>query len=219
MTQAASYWHAPSSKPYRWVTVPQLIDEWAEKKPNGEAYVLRMLGSPREAVTFLQLQQKTEALAAGLLEHGLRPGDFVIISGITCMNWILADFACASIGVHTVRCEMSVLTRAGGLSTICSRSNIKAIFYHPGENEEFEDHLMKCIPNVFAANSQKNTEQQRKRNEDNNARKEERPESKNVETSMISVSYLIKLNASSKKTSAIDLNTLVIQSGELIQSP
>ena len=107
---------------------------------------------PREAVTFLQLQQQTEALASGLLQLGLRPGDFVIISGITCMNWILTDLACASIGVHTVRCQMSLLTQEG-LSTICSRNNIKSIFYHPGKNEEFEDHLMKCIPEVFATKS------------------------------------------------------------------
>ena len=106
MAQGASYWHTPSPKPYRWVTVPQLIDEWAEKIPDDEAYVVRMAGSPREAVTFLQLQQQTEALAAGLLQLGLRPGDFVIISGITCMNWILTDLACASIGVHTV-CALS----------------------------------------------------------------------------------------------------------------
>ena len=177
MAQAASYWHTPNSKPYRWVTVPQLIDEWAEKKPDGEAYVIRMLGSPREAVTFRQLQQKTEALASGFLQLGLRPGDFVIISGITCMNWILTDLACASIGVHTVRCQMPVLTQEG-LSTICSRNNIKAIFYHPGENEEFEDHLMKCIPSVFAANALENTELEKKRNEENEARKEERTEIK-----------------------------------------
>ena len=115
MAQTASYWHTPSSKPYRWVTVPQLIDECAAKMPDDDAYVVRMAGFPLEAVTFLQLQQKTEALGAGLLKLGLGPGDFVIISGITCMNWILTDLACASIGVHTMRCrpKMSVFTQEG----------------------------------------------------------------------------------------------------------
>ena len=173
MAQAASYWHTPSPKPYRWVTVPQLIDEWAEKTPDDEAYVTRILGSPREAITFLQLQQKSEALAAGLLQLGLGPGDFVIISGITCMNWILTDLACASIGVHTVRCQISVLTQEG-LSIIYSRNNIKAIFYHPGENKEFEDHLMRCIPEVFATKSKENTEDKKKRNQENKPREEAR---------------------------------------------
>ena len=145
----ASYWHTPDPLPLEWLTVPQLIDELADKKPDDEAYVVRMDCAPREAITFLQLKTKTEALAEGLLKLGLKPGDFVLISGISCINWIITDLACATIGIRTIRCRISVLTKEGLLS-ITNHNNVKAIFYHPGENGEFEKHLLTCIPDAFS---------------------------------------------------------------------
>ena len=212
MSKAVSYWHTPNPRPYRWVTVPRLIDEWAEKKPDNEAYMVQMSGSPREAVTFKQLQQKTQALVAGLLQLGLKPGDFVLIIGITCMNWILTDLACASIGVHTVRyrvCTKEVLV------TICARNNVKAIFYHPGEKGEFEDHLMKCAPEVFAEKIEKEKgEIIGKKGEDTPA---EKTEMKVTENTIPSVQHLIKLIPSDVKNAAIDLSSLFLKAGDLNQ--
>ena len=111
--------------------------------------------APREAITFLQLKTKTEALAEGLLKLGLKPGDFVLISGISCINWIITDLACATIGIHTIRCRMSVLTKEGLLS-ITNHNNVKAIFYHPGENGEFEKHLLTCNPDAFSNSADQN---------------------------------------------------------------
>ena len=109
-----------------------------------------MNGRPRESVTFKELEDKTQALAAGLLALGLKYGDFVILTGITSLDWILCDFACATVGIRTVRGHMGVLTKEG-LLTIANRNNCKAIFFHPGENGELEKHLHKCIPDAFVA--------------------------------------------------------------------
>ena len=146
--RGVSYWHTPDDQPLQWLTFPQLIDQWAEKKPQKEAYVVRMNGRPREAITFGELKQKTEHLAAAFLELGLCPGDFVLITGISSINWILADLACASIGVTTIRCRMSVLTKEG-LLHITNTYNVKALFYHPGETGELHKHLFSCIPDAF----------------------------------------------------------------------
>ena len=147
-TNKPSYWHSPFTKPLEWITAFDLISKWAEEIPNREAYVVQMNGQPREAVTFRELKEKTTNLAAGLLNLGLKSGDFVIITGITSLDWILCDFACATLGIRTLRCRMSVLTKQG-LLTIANRNNCKAIFFHPGEDGEFEEHLRRCIPDAF----------------------------------------------------------------------
>ena len=144
------------------------------------------------------------------------------------MNWILTDLACASIGVHTVRCQMSILTK-DGLTTICSRNNIKAVFYHPGEQGEFEEHLMRCIPEAFrekteecVVNPQANIKKKAERAEKNTGdisgyRSEDKTNKGTAETSMLNVKYLIRLCPTTTKNAAIDLSSLFIQGGSLDQ--
>ena len=143
-----SYWHTPLAKPLEWLCLHQQLNKWAQETPNKEAYVVRMNGKLRESITFKELRDKAQALAAGLLVLGLKYGDCVIVTGITSLDWILCDFACATAGIRTVLCRMSVLTKEG-LLTIANRNNCKAIFFHPGENGELEEHLRKCIPDAF----------------------------------------------------------------------
>ena len=74
---------------------------------------------------------------------------------------------------------------------------------------------MRCIPEVFVTKSKENTEDKNKRNKENKPREEARTESKAAKTSVPSVRYLIKMNPSSTKHSAIDLSTLFILSEDL----
>ena len=145
-----SYWHTPQREPYEWITLPSLLERWAKKSPQAQAYVVRMVDSPRQAITFKQLYDKTQQIGRNLLRLGLRKGDFVIVTGITCIEWILCDFACASVGVITIRCSGAQALTSSDLISIANRNKIKALFFHPGKAGEFEEqHLRKRIPTAF----------------------------------------------------------------------
>jgi fatty-acyl-CoA synthase len=143
-----SYIHNLQTHPFEWATVPEIMDRWAEKTPDKEAYVIREKNKTREAITFGELREKTEVIAGSMLRLGLRQGDFVIISGITSLGWILCDFAAARIGVIMIRCEMSALTKEG-LVAISNINKVKGLLFHPGERGEFENHLRNIIPDAF----------------------------------------------------------------------
>ena len=148
MSTSLSYWHTPGEHPLEFITVPGMIDHWASHTPEKEAYVVRMSGVERSALTFQELKEKTEKVAAGFLQLGLVSGDYALITGMSCTNWLIADLACQSIGVRTVRCLTSILSKDGLLSII-NGHGIKALIYHPGEAGELHDHLLNCLPELF----------------------------------------------------------------------
>ena len=165
----------------------------------------------------LQLKQKTEALAAGLLQLGLKDEDFALISGITCMNWILVDLACACIGVHTVRCNVTALQKES-LEAICARNNIKVIFYHPGEKGEFEEHLMRCSSKAFQEKIERIDEESAERNQKditrenlkgNKGRKIQQKDAKGSKTAILGVKYLIRLYPSDMHSTKKPVTTML----------
>lgn len=150
MDTELSYWHSPTTKPYWWKTLSQILDARAQECPNKEIYVVRRRNQPRESITIKELQEKSTKLAAHLLKFGLSKGDSVIITGITAMNWIISDYACLSLGLVPLKSRMSVLTKEG-LQSIVNMNKAKALFFHPGENHEFEDFLQQAFPGLLQA--------------------------------------------------------------------
>ena len=145
----ASYWHTPHKAPYEWTTLPKMLQKWSEKTPQTQAYVVRQANAQPQAITFRQLYVKSQLIGKNLIRLGFKKGDFVLITGMTSIGWILCDFACSSIGVATIRCGAQVLT-LDGLVNIANRNKVKAIFFHPGKDDEFENHsLHKCFPSAF----------------------------------------------------------------------
>ncbi len=81
-------------------TLPALLDERARLTPNRLAFA-----SDRERVTWRELSDRAGALAMGLTEVGLSPGDSAAVMGQTTGEWALADLGilCAggvSVGVY-----------------------------------------------------------------------------------------------------------------------
>ena len=136
-----SFWYSPLPTNFEWSTVPQMIDYWSKESPDKEAFVVRNHLKDRQAVTFKQLQCKIDIFAKSLIAMGLSKGDFVMLAGMTCLEWILCDLACATTGVITIRCRVSLLTRDVLIDTT-RKNNVKALFFHPGENDELKDFLL-----------------------------------------------------------------------------
>ena len=144
-----SYWHTPQSMPYLWRTLAQMLDERADKQPDVEAYVVRRKDAARESITYQQLAERSKALAKSLKEElNVGKGDRVIITGITCINWFVAAYACLRLGVHLMKCRMSLLSKEG-LEGIVSKNNVKALIYHPGIDGQFENLLHGNFTELF----------------------------------------------------------------------
>ncbi len=80
-------------------TIGQALENAAARWPGQLA-----LGSSHQELrwTWRELAGRTEALAAGLLGLGLRPGDRIGIWSPNCAEWVLTQFAAARIGLILV---------------------------------------------------------------------------------------------------------------------
>src|SRR3954453_18321992 len=86
-----SYAHGPVV-PFLDVTIPARLEQIAAQFPDREALVL---SHQNLRLTWSQLHQQSEDVAASLLALGLTPGDRVGIWSSNCLEWVLLQYACA----------------------------------------------------------------------------------------------------------------------------
>ena len=83
----------PHSLVYPEITLPEMLRETARKFPSATATIF---GGAR--MTYGELQSQVEALAAGLAELGVAPGDRVAIFLPNCPQTVIAFYAVLSLG-------------------------------------------------------------------------------------------------------------------------
>ncbi|ALH79337.1 AMP-binding protein [Sphingopyxis macrogoltabida] len=81
------------------MTIGALFDRTAERYADGEALVVR---HQNVRWTWRALRERVDAVAAGLLERGLKPGDRVGIWAPNCAEWVVVQFATAKAGLILV---------------------------------------------------------------------------------------------------------------------
>ncbi len=94
-----SYVHGVSLTPLLGQTVGQLFDRTVARFPDGEALVVR---HQNIRWTWRELKQKVDALAAGLIGLGLRPGERLGIWSPNNAEWVVTQFASAKAGLILV---------------------------------------------------------------------------------------------------------------------
>ncbi|MEE2756349.1 MAG: long-chain fatty acid--CoA ligase [Myxococcota bacterium] len=77
-------------------------------------------------LTWLQINERVDAAAAGLLELGVEAGERVAIIGQSSVEWVIADLAILSIGAATV--AISETASMEDIDWILSDSGVKAVF-------------------------------------------------------------------------------------------
>ena len=94
-----SYVHGASAEPFIGETIGVHFDRAVRRWPNSEALVVR-----HQAIrwTYSELQQRVDAVAAGLLALGLAPGDRVGIWSPNNAEWVVTQFATAKAGMILV---------------------------------------------------------------------------------------------------------------------
>ncbi|MHA1599818.1 MAG: AMP-binding protein [Alphaproteobacteria bacterium] len=98
-TLTGSYVHGVSLTPLFGLTVGQLFDRTVAWRPDGEALVVR---HQNIRWTWRELQRKVDALAAGLIGLGLKPGERLGIWSPNNAEWVITQFASAKAGLILV---------------------------------------------------------------------------------------------------------------------
>ncbi|EDO37992.1 predicted protein [Nematostella vectensis] len=103
-----SYIHRPHTTPLEHRTLFQLLDHHAAKCPNKEALIYRDDSGNRTALTFREYKDQSQALAAGLLEKGLRRGDRVLVLLSNSVEFAVILLALTRLGAVPLFVELDV---------------------------------------------------------------------------------------------------------------
>jgi long-chain acyl-CoA synthetase len=83
--------------------LPELLDERVRATPDAISFIQSGgTGRADDVVSWQELKRRAEALALGLVELGVQPGDRVAVMGQTTGEWAIADFAILFAGAVSV---------------------------------------------------------------------------------------------------------------------
>jgi long-chain acyl-CoA synthetase len=78
----------PTLEPYPNITLVDSVAETARLRPNHTALMFK-----GEEVSYGELEWRSSALAAGLVEQGVKPGDRVALIMVNCPQYVIAELA------------------------------------------------------------------------------------------------------------------------------
>ncbi|MGH6633255.1 MAG: AMP-binding protein, partial [Sphingopyxis sp.] len=81
------------------IAIGALFDRTADRHANRDALIVR---HQNIRLTWRELKEQVDAVAAGLIERGLKPGDRVGIWAPNCAEWVVVQFATAKAGLILV---------------------------------------------------------------------------------------------------------------------
>jgi fatty-acyl-CoA synthase len=152
--RAHSYVHGASATPLISNTIGQFFDFACEKWAARPALVVR---HQEVRLTYGELREKVDQLAAGLLALGLEPGDRIGIWSPNNVEWVLTQFATAKIGLILV--NINPAYRLSELEYALNKVGCKALILaerfktseYVGMLRELAPELAKAVPGALAS--------------------------------------------------------------------
>ena len=139
-----SYDHGVSDIPLMGKTIGAVFDETAERYPDKIALVSR---HQNIRWSYREYQEKVNALAAGLIELGLKPGERIGIWSQNNAEWALVQFATAKAGLILV--NINPAYRSSELEYALSKSGCSALITSPEfKSSNYLDILAKLAPEL-----------------------------------------------------------------------
>ncbi|CAG5115768.1 unnamed protein product [Candidula unifasciata] len=139
-----SYIHGPSSVPLLGTTIGKRLQEKVEAHPDKTAVIFFKDGI---TLTFADLLEKVDKLAAGLLSLGVGKGDRVGIWGPNTLEWFLTQYAAARAGNILVNINPSY--RSNELEFALRRSGCKLLVASTGFKDlNYFNMLSEIIPGL-----------------------------------------------------------------------
>jgi fatty-acyl-CoA synthase len=151
---APCYVHGASATPLISNTIGQFFDFACEKWAARSALVVR---HQEVRLTYGELREKVDQLAAGLLALGLEPGDRIGIWSPNNVEWVLTQFATAKIGLILVNInpayqlsELEYALNKVGCKALILAERFKTSEY-VGMLRELAPELAKAVPGALAS--------------------------------------------------------------------
>ena len=142
--QQASYVHGASDRLLIGDTIGNHLDRIAEQHPDRPAVVVR---HQNIRLTYAELNARVDALAAGFLAIGLRPGERVGIWSPNNLEWILTQFAAAKAGLILV--NINPAYRAHELEYVLAKVECSALILAPSlKTSNYLDILRSIVPEL-----------------------------------------------------------------------
>jgi fatty-acyl-CoA synthase len=130
---AQSYVHGASTTPLIGDTIGVHFDKAAERWPDRPALIVRQ---QHVRLTYRELKQRIDALAAGLLSLGLSPGERIGIWSPNNSEWVVTQFATAKAGLVLVNInpayrafELEYALNKGGCKALITADRFKTTDY------------------------------------------------------------------------------------------
>jgi fatty-acyl-CoA synthase len=128
-----SYTRGPDAEVWE-CAIGDALRATARRHPDALALVSRHQGI---RLSWAELVQAAERLAAGLLSLGLEPGDRVGVWSTNCAEWVELQYACALAGLVLV--NINPAYRSHELRYVLERSGLRVLFLH--ERDRRADYL------------------------------------------------------------------------------
>jgi fatty-acyl-CoA synthase len=142
-----SYLHGASPEPLKGLTVGQLFDTSAARRPDGDALVVTHQDI---RWTWAELRAQVDRLAAGLLALGLAPGDRIGIWAPNMAEWIVTQFATAKAGLILV--NINPAYRLSELKYALNQVGVTALITVPSfKTSDYIAMLEELMPELLTA--------------------------------------------------------------------
>ncbi|ABV95136.1 acyl-CoA synthetase (AMP-forming)/AMP-acid ligase II [Dinoroseobacter shibae DFL 12 = DSM 16493] len=146
-TNGSSHVLGAQEPPLLELTIPELLVQTAARFPNHVAAIFEAQGI---RWTYRDLIREVDALAGGLLQLGLKPGDRVGVWAPNCAEWLLAQFATARLGIILVNVnpayrpfELSYALKKTGCTALILAAQFK--------NSDYVAMLSEVVPEIAAS--------------------------------------------------------------------
>jgi fatty-acyl-CoA synthase len=125
-------------------TLGRLVDDLAVRQPDRTA--MRDLISG-ESLTFLEFAGASDRVARGLAAVGFKPGDHLALWGGSCINWILAQYAAAKIGLVVVSADPDY--NDDQMAYLLEQSDVKGLIIFGGyKDRDFTEIVQRICPEI-----------------------------------------------------------------------
>ncbi|WP_093509507.1 AMP-binding protein [Sphingopyxis sp. YR583] len=129
------------------LTIGDCFDASVARQPEGEALVVR---HQNVRWTWRELKAQVDAVAAGLLERGLKPGDRVGIWAPNCAEWVIVQFATAKAGLILV--NINPAYRVAELDYALNKVGCAALILAPShKSSDYVAMLRELAPELVTA--------------------------------------------------------------------
>ena len=141
---AKSYYHRGGKRPLLGVTIPHHFADIVERYPDNEAIVSL---PQKRRLSYRQLAQEVDQLAAALLGMGFGKGERIGIWSTNNIEWLLLQLASARIGAILV--NINPAYRSKELAYALTKSEIQGLFVIPAfRSSDYVSTLCELIPEL-----------------------------------------------------------------------